>query len=274
MWSAVYWQAWARGLGAPWHEAALEDAYSLIRRGQFEDAEARAQAVVTARHSKWGRDRRPETAWRGRYYALLAAVAHGQGESVLAELEVLIGELEQLCGWSRILLLEARITRAGVLIEGRPAEAQAEAEDVLRELMLIKHLTEVWQDELVALICLGEALCTQERYAEAEAIARGHLPRAEKLLAASMHRMLIRSLSGQGRHEEALAECRRALTELLPSASGDLELATAVALHGLGHHQEAEAEALRGLAACERHLHPTHPRVGEIKELLARITSD
>ncbi|WP_157853281.1 tetratricopeptide repeat protein [Streptomyces xanthophaeus] len=193
---------------------------------------------------------------------------------MLAELEVLIGELEQLCGWSRILLLEARITRAGVLIEGRPAEAQAEAEDVLRELMLIKHLTEVWQDELVALICLGEALCTQERYAEAEAIARGHLPRAEKLLAASMHRMLIRSLSGQGRHEEALAECRRALTELLPSASGDLELATAVALHGLGHHQEAEAEALRGLAACERHLHPTHPRVGEIKELLARITSD
>ncbi|WP_328738283.1 tetratricopeptide repeat protein [Streptomyces erythrochromogenes] len=86
-----------------------------------------------------------------------------------------------------------------------------------------------------------------------------------------MHQLLLHSLSGQGRHEEALAEPHRHSPELYPAYAGAHELATAVALHGLGRHKEAEEEARRALTACERHLHPDHPRMGEIRALLALI---
>ncbi|MFE5537084.1 hypothetical protein [Streptomyces sp. NPDC056492] len=193
---------------------------------------------------------------------------------MLAEQEALIEELEQLDGANRDLLLSARLNRAWVLIdEGRPAEAEVEARVVLRALTQLKHLTEVWQLELSALKCLGDTLCAQDEYEEAETIARGNLPRAEKQLATRLHRLLIHSLSGQGRHEEALAESRRTFPKLPPYASGELELARAVALHALGRTSEAETEARRALAACEPYLHPAHPRVGEVHALLARIAA-
>ncbi|MEU4358771.1 hypothetical protein [Streptomyces virginiae] len=44
-----------------------------------------------------------------------------------------------------------------------------------------------------------------------------------------------------------------------------------MALHGLGRHTEAEEEARRALTASERRLHPSHPRMGEIRALLALI---
>ncbi|MFD7554614.1 hypothetical protein ACFV9E_08775 [Streptomyces sp. NPDC059835] len=214
------------------------------------------------------------TVWQATYFATMAATAHGRGAAVLAELEALIEDLEQLDGANRYLLLAARLNRAWVLIdEGRPGEAEVEAQAVLRALTRLKHLTEVWQLELCALQCLGDALCAQDEYEEAETIARGNLPRAEKRLATRLHRLLIRSLSGQGRHEEALAESRRTFPEPPPSDSGELELARAVALHALGRAGEAETEARRALAACERYLHPAHSRVGEVHALLARIAS-
>lgn len=217
------------------------------------------------------------TLWAARLDAILAAVGHGRGTAVLAELEALIGELKQLYGaslHSRCLLLYARVCRADVLIDdGRPAEAEAELRDVLLALTRIRHLADVRQVELVALRVMGGALCAQDLHEDAETIARAHLPRAEKQLAASFHRLLVRSLSGQGRHEEALAEAHRPFPESLPFSSGELELATAVALHALGRHDEAQAEALRALAACERYLHPTALRLGEIHALLARLAS-
>ncbi|MFE2165613.1 tetratricopeptide repeat protein [Streptomyces sp. NPDC059447] len=192
----------------------------------------------------------------------------------MAEQETLIEDLEQLDGANRRLLLWARLNRAWVLIdEGRPGEAEVEALVVLRSLTRLAHLTEVWRLELSALQCLGHALCAQDEYQEAETIARGNLPRAEQQPATGLHRLLIRSLSGQGRHEEALTESRRTFPELPPSDSGELELARAVALHALGRPGEAETEARRALAACERYLHPAHPRVGEVHALLARIAS-
>ncbi|WP_168714660.1 hypothetical protein [Streptomyces sp. A0592] len=42
-----------------------------------------------------------------------------------------------------------------------------------------------------------------------------------------------------------------------------------MALHALGRHDEAGEEARRALTACERHLHPCHPRVAGIRALLA-----
>ncbi|MGW7333319.1 tetratricopeptide repeat protein [Streptomyces sp. NPDC054840] len=274
VWGVASWMAWARGgAAAPWHEAAIDDAHRLLVEGMFEEAEERARGVVAVREGVWGRDRRPGTVWRGRYCAVLAAVLHGRGASVLAETEGLIAELEHLTGANRLLLLQVRLCRAWVLIEeGRAAEAEAEATYVLQALTRIMHLTSVWDLELWALLCIGDALRALDRHEEAETIARGHLPRAEEM-AADLQCLLVRSLSGQGRHAEALAESGRQYPEWLPAARGELELATAVALHGLGRHDEAKEEALRALTACERSLHPSHPRVGEVRALLARIAS-
>ncbi|MFJ3520754.1 MULTISPECIES: hypothetical protein [unclassified Streptomyces] len=193
---------------------------------------------------------------------------------VLAELEGLIAELEQLTGASRLLLLRARMFRAWALIdEGRAAEAEAEAEYVLRALTRTMYVPNVWELELSALVCLGDVLCALDRHDEAETIARGHLPRAEGHLAAGLHLLLLHSLSGQGRHEEALAESGRHSPESSHSRAGAHELATAVALHGLGRHEEAREEAQRALTACEPYLHPSHHRVGEIRALLAHIAT-
>ncbi|MFE9467417.1 hypothetical protein ACFYNW_27850 [Streptomyces virginiae] len=72
--------------------------------------------------------------------------------------------------------------------------------------------------------------------------------------------MVLRSLSGAGRHEEALAESlgAQALPEPPPYAAGHLGLRRVTSLHGLGRSDEARAEAGRALAACVRSLHPTH----------------
>lgn len=211
---------------------------------------------------------------QARYYAILAASLFGRGVAKLAELDALIAELECLSGADRQLLLGARVTRGWVLLsDKRPAEAEAEAEKVLRALTRIEHLVDVWHLELETLDLLGASLCAQERHEEAETVARGHLPRADGELATALHHVLIDSLSGQGRHEEALAETNKVLPTLLPHISGRLELARAVALHALGRHEEAKTEALRALTACERYLHPQHLRIGEIHALLARIAS-
>ncbi|MCX4804349.1 tetratricopeptide repeat protein [Streptomyces sp. NBC_01214] len=193
---------------------------------------------------------------------------------MLAELEGLIAGLEQLSGAGRLLLLRARVYRAWVLIdEGRPAEAEAEAEAVLRVLTRTMYLTNVWELELIALVCMGDVLCALGRHEEAETIARGHLPRAEGHLEFGLRLLLLRSLLGQGRHEEALAESGRVYADPLPADAGAYELATATALHGLGRHDEAKAEAQRAMTGCERYLHPHHPRVGEVQALLARMAS-
>ncbi|MFE1230574.1 hypothetical protein [Streptomyces sp. NPDC058745] len=251
----------------------MDDVHELVREGRFEAAEALARTVIAARQGKRGRDRRPVTVWQATYYAVMAATVHGRGAATLAEQEALIEELQQVGGANRALLLSTRLNRAYVLIdEGRPTEAEVEARAVLRALTQLSHLIRVWQIELCALDCLGHALCAQHKYEEAEAIARGNLPQTEGLWPASLQRLLIRSLSGQGRHEEALAESSKTFPEL-PSASGELELAKAEALHALGRSREAETEARRALAACERYLHPAHPRMGDVHAMLARTAS-
>ncbi|MFK0259332.1 hypothetical protein [Streptomyces sp. NPDC090445] len=270
---ATSWVGWAGGAPAPWHLAALDEAYALMDEGRFEDAEARARVLVAARRSRRGRDRRPGTVWYATYVAALAARAHGRQEpSVLTEFEALIAEAEQTYDLHRALLLPARLNRAFVLIDAeRPAEAEAEARDVLSALARRAHRAGDQQLELNALICLGHALCAQDCYEESEAIARAALPRADDDAVRALRILLVRSLSGQGRHEEALAESGEALPEP-PHAAGKLELHRATALHALGRSGEAQAEAGRALAACERYLHPTHPRIAAVRTLLSRIT--
>lgn len=192
---------------------------------------------------------------------------------MLAELEGLIVELDRLTGASRLLLLQARLFRAWVLVdEGRPAEAEAETDAVLRTLARTMYATNAWELELSALACMGDVLRALDRHEEAETIARAHLPRAEGHLATDLHLLLLRSLLGQGRHEEALAESAKHCPEPSPSDAGAHELVTALALHGLGRHDEARAEAQRALTACEPYLHPSHPRLSEIQALLTLVT--
>ncbi|CAM5260472.1 hypothetical protein SVIOM342S_06586 [Streptomyces violaceorubidus] len=57
-------------------------------------------------------------------------------------------------------------------------------------------------------------------------------------------------------------------------AAGYRDLVTAEALHGLGRRAEAEAAVRRSLADCESRLHPAHPRTGEARALLARVTGE
>lgn len=255
--------------------AALERLHRLYRDGEYEEAEAGARAI----EARAGRLRRRAwslaVGWHARSLATAAACAHGRGAQVLPELESLTAELEGLTGRGRALLLMVRSNRMLVLnSEGRHAEAEAEGLDILRGLTRIKHLTSVSHTELCVLDNLVDALCGQGRHEEAEAVARGNLPRAEDGVLASLHCGLVISLNGQGRYEEALAEARRFVPRRDRGLSGRLGMGTAVALHGLGRRSEAETAAREALDDCERSLHPDHPRIREARALLARITAD
>ncbi|MFG2424657.1 hypothetical protein ACGFWD_37180 [Streptomyces sp. NPDC048448] len=81
------------------------------------------------------------------------------------------------------------------------------------------------------------------------------------------------SLNGQGRYEEALAESGQPTPPAFRAGSGQSAMARAAALHGLGRNDEAVMTVRQALRECEQFLHPTHPRMREARELLARITA-
>lgn len=214
-------------------------------------------------------------AWFAKALATAVACAHGRGAQVLAELESLTAELNGLAGPVRGLLLMIRSNHMLALnSEGRYGEAETEGLDILRDLTRLKPPAPVLDIELCVLDNLVDALCGQARYEEAEAIARGNLPRAEGSTAAALHCGLVHSLNGQGRYDEALTEARRFAPRWDRSQSGSLGMGTAVALHGLGRRSEAEAVVREALTDCERFLHADHPRIREARTLLARITAD
>ncbi|KUM82232.1 tetratricopeptide repeat protein [Streptomyces curacoi] len=254
---------------------ALHRLHHLWQQGEYEEVEAGARALEAQAARRRRRARGLAVEWHAKALATAAACAHGRGAQVLAELESLAAELKGATGSGRTLLLMVRNNHMMVLGHlGRYREAEAAGLDLLRELARLKHLASVWDIELCALGNLADALYDQARYEEAEAIARGNLPRAEGAALASLHCTLVRSLSGQGRHDEALTEARRFVPRWDRGQSGSLGLATAGALHGLGRLDEAEAAARQALTDCERFLHPDHPRIREVHTLLARITAD
>ncbi|MFE8013303.1 hypothetical protein ACFU3O_11260 [Streptomyces antibioticus] len=252
--------------------ATFEGLQQLHREGKYEEAEAGARALEE--RTRRLRSRGLVVGWYAKALATVAACAHGRGTQVLDELESLIAELRRMDGPERVLLLNVRSNRMLVLNDvGRHREAEAEGLDMLRDLARLKHLTSVWRLELCVLDNLVVALCGQGRYEEAEAIARGNLPRAEGATVAALHSGLVRSLNGQKRYDEALTEAQRFTPRWDRGQSGDLGIATAVALHGLERRSEAEATVREALNECERFLHPDHPRVQEARALLADITA-
>ncbi|CAL9425873.1 tetratricopeptide repeat protein [Streptomyces sp. enrichment culture] len=254
--------------------AALKHALHLAEEGRFEEAEAAARACQAAAGRLRGGRRLAMTRY-AQVTATAVACAHGRGTEVLAEMEALVADLEGLAGSERTLLVLVRHNRATILDwQGQHAEAEAEAQALLRELSRLKQLgTRVWKLELTVLDGLAQALCGLGRPEEAEAIARGNLSRAEGVAGAeaALHCTLVRSLNGQGRHAEALTEARRFTPPRERGHTGKLDLATATALDGLGRRSEAADVARRALADCGRHLHPAHPRLGEARTLLARL---
>ncbi|MGW0086742.1 tetratricopeptide repeat protein [Streptomyces sp. NPDC003393] len=254
----------------------MERLEELFKDGRYEEAEAGARAIAARAGRLRRRAWRLAVGWGARSLATAAACAQGRGTQVLAELESLTAELEErMSGSGRALLMMVRSNRMLVLnSERRYAEAEAEGLDILRGLTRIKHLTSVSHIELCVLDNLVDALCGQDRHEEAEAVARGNLPRAEGGTLAALHCGLVISLNGQGRYQEALTEARRFVPRRDRSLSGRLGMGTAVALHGLGRRTEAEAAAREALDDCERFLHPDHSRIREAGALLARITAD
>ena len=243
-----------------------------LATGEYEEVEARAQALAARPRRVW--DRSPEPVWMARTFALTAAVLYGRREHVLPELEALTAALRQTSGSGRTLLLVVRVNRATVLLgQKRYANAESEAAGVLREVTRLAHVTQVADIELSALACLAEALCGQGRFEEAEAVARGNLPRATGNRAASLRSLLVRSLNGQGRYEEALTESRQPTPPASRAGSGQSAMVVAAALHGLGRRDEAEMMARQAVDECEQFLHPTHPRLREARDLLAQITA-
>lgn len=262
--------------GRSWGSAAAKRLDRLWQDGKFEELEAGARELEAEARRLRGRDRRLAWGWYARATATAAACVHGRGARVLAELESLAAELREADGPPmQELLLMVRSQRMVVLTdEERYAEAEAEGLDILRGVTRLKHLASVWDTELAVLANLVAALCGQGRHEEAEAIARGNLPRAEGDALAALQCGLVRSLNGQTRYDEALTEARRYTPPWKRGQSGSLALVTAEALHGLGRRSEAEAAARRALTDCERFLHPEHPRIRRARTLLAEITAD
>lgn len=268
----VGWFGRATGGISPAHTAVFERFAEQLARGEYEEVEARAQALAGRPRRIW--DRSPEPAWLARTFALTAAVQHGRRTHVRPEMQALTRELQHTTGANRTILLVVRVGYAVVLLgEERYAEAESEAAGVLSEVTRLAYLTQVADTELFALACLAEALCGQGRFKEAEAVARGNLPRATGNRAASLRSLLVHSLNGQGRYEEALAESQQPTPPASRAGSGQSAMAIAAALHGLGRRDEAEAAARQALAECERFFHPAHPRIREARELLVRITA-
>lgn len=253
----------------------MERLDGLWQEGKYEELEdeAREFGLEAGRLRKPGRRRALE--WYARIMAAGAACAHGRGARVLGETETLAAELREADGTpAQELLLIVRSIRMSVLTDQeRYAEAEAEGLDILRGVTRLKHLTStsVWDTELSVLGNLVVALSGQGRHQEAEAIARGNLPRAEKNALAALQCGLVRSLNGQQRYDEALTEARRYTPPWVRAHTGGLALATAEALHGLGHRSEAETTARQALTDCERSLHPEHPRIRRARILLAEI---
>ncbi|MER6678569.1 hypothetical protein [Streptomyces sp. NPDC000983] len=255
--------------------ATLESLYQLFEEGKYEEAEAGARALAEESGSRRRRSRALAVGWHAKAIATAAACAHGRRAQVLDELESLTAELSGMAGPGRVLLLGIRTNRMLVLNDvGRHSEAEAEGLDILRGLTRLKHLTPVWHLEVSVLDNLVDALCGQARYEEAEAIARGNLPRAEGTTLAALHCGLVRTLNGQERYDEALTEAHRFTPRWDRGQSGNLGIATAVALNGLGRRSEADAKIREALNECERFLHPDHPRFREARTLLTRITTD
>ncbi|NEC69050.1 tetratricopeptide repeat protein [Streptomyces sp. SID9727] len=245
----------------------------LYHSGQYAEAEKAARAVV--RSSRSG-----EELVVARTVAALSAGAQGRHTEAVSEYEEAFAVSQEFYGAEHWQTLKLRSDRAQQLAAaGRYAESQAECEAVVRA-------AAGTTDEDMRLVTaaatngLVYALNAQGEHVRAEALARDALaePGETHPVRVTLQLGLARSLNGQARHEEALAEAeraeelRRALPEKhrLPQA-GVVHVIAATALLELGRVTEARARAGAGHAACLASHGPEHHSTVEARELLARF---
>ncbi|MFD9724072.1 tetratricopeptide repeat protein [Streptomyces sp. NPDC059072] len=256
----------------------LARATALYQAGRYAEAEAEARSVAAARSGP-----RDDTfAPLALGIAALAAGAQGRHVEAVTTYDALLPVFGRIFGAEHSQTLRLRSNRAQALSSlARHTECEAECAAVARvaaraagpEMPLIA--TAARNGQIYALNALG-------RHLEAEALARGAIDahRVPDRFTLVLRLGLARSLNGQDRHEEALAEAGRAdeLSRTLPkeqrrAETGAVELAMATALLGLGRGTEARPPAEAAQDACVTTFGPDHRRTTEAMALLARMGS-
>ncbi|MEU8530268.1 tetratricopeptide repeat protein [Streptomyces sp. NPDC048629] len=248
---------------------------TLHAAGRFTEAEDEARAVAATRTHL------PDDALRVHVLGLAEMVRSLRGghEEAVTVYAGLLPEMTRINGPEHLWTLQLRTNRASALAQlGRYEEAEAEALAVAAcaDRLRAPEATMPW---LAASTVLVYALNGSGRHADAESVARGALAQAVRAASAPgvtrtlpvLGAALARALSGQGRHEEALAEVATARlydTGAHAADTGLTGVAAARALHGLGREPEARAEAEQALESCTALFGPDHPRTVEARELL------
>ncbi|WP_406281924.1 tetratricopeptide repeat protein [Streptomyces sp. NBC_00209] len=249
-------------------------AAELHQAGRYAEAEAQARAVARSR---------PDA--RGELLVALTLVtvatgAQGRHAEAVTAYDEALSFCRESFGPDHLQTLKLRSDRAQQLASlGRYAESETETEEIVRA-------TADATDEDTRLVAaaatngLAYALNAQGHHVRAEALARDALTRMTEThrVRLVLQLALARSLNGQARHGEALAEAttagelHRALTEGRPGPeAGAVDLAAGTALLGLGRVAEARARADAGHAACLAAFGPDHHRTQEARELQARF---
>ncbi|PNV33996.1 hypothetical protein C1708_18035 [Streptomyces sp. DH-12] len=255
----------------------LAQAVALYEAGRYADAEREARDVAASR------SRRRDDKWVPLALGIAATTAGAQGHhaEALATYDDALPLFARIFGAENPQTLKVRSDRAQALTSlGRHAECEAECAAVASA---ARRSTEPGAEHVAVAACNGQvfALNALGRHPEAEALAREALAAAQGLperFSLVLRLGLVRSLNGQSRYEEALAEAERAeeLHRGLSAAqrrpeAGAVDLAMANALLGLGRRDEARIRATAGHDACLAVLGPDHSRTAEARELIRRV---
>ncbi len=255
-------------------EPPVSRAMALYRAGRYAEAVTEARAVARSLPHD---DTYTPLALS---IAANATGAQGRHADALAIYDEVLPAVGKTFGADHWQTLKLRSDRAQTLAAlGQYAECEAECAAVAQTAS--RGTGEQLQTvERAASNGLVFALSAQERHLEAEARARETLaayPEPDRLTLA-LRLGLARSLNGQARHEEALAEAERAreLRRSLPGGesrpeTGAIELAVATALLGLRRGTEARLQAVVAHDACLASFGPDHRRTVEAQALLDRI---
>ncbi|POX50930.1 hypothetical protein C3488_13310 [Streptomyces sp. Ru72] len=255
----------------------LPPVMALYEAGRYAEAEAEARAVAAAR----SRPRDDPHAPLALSIAALAASAQGRHAEALATYDAVLPVFGRVFGAEHPLTLKLRSDRAQTALSAldQHAECEAECAAVARAAMRGTG-PEMPLIAAAAHNGLIYALNAQGRHREAETLAREALtaPGVPARFTLVLRLGLARSLNGQDRYEEALAEAERADEQhrSLPEGqrrpeTGAVELAVATAFLGLGRGTEARTRAAAAHDACLAAFGRDHRRTAEARALLDRI---
>ncbi|MFF3937866.1 tetratricopeptide repeat protein [Streptomyces phaeofaciens] len=252
----------------------VDRAHALYTAGRYAEAVAEARAVA--------RSLPREDTYAPLALSIIANATGAQGRhaEALAIYDEVLPGVGRTFGAEHWQTLKLRSDRAQTLAAlGRYAECETECAAVARAAGRGTGL----QLQLTARAArngLVFALDAQGRHLEAEAVAREDLAahREPDRLSLVLRLGLARSLNGQARHKEALAEaeCADELRRALPQGecrpeTGAVELAVATALLGLDRGTEARLHATTAHDACMASFGPDHRRTVEARALLDRM---